>query len=780
MSSPVIPLPNGSDQPPTGRAMVERRTSLPYPTWPMPAPMSMSEEESDGGGIDLRRLWQIILHRRWTIVIVTAIVVAGALTHTLMQTPIYRASLTLQIDTEDQKATYIDEMDRRVSPFMGMEYLQTQYELLRSRSLADRLAEKMGPSDVPLAMPPTSPLRQVKSWLSAWLPGADNDDAKKNEAAAGRSAELSQNVEVPKRQFGGWTVTPIKNTRIVRIDYDSHDPKYAAAVLNNLAKTYIDLNLERRYEATTYARNFLQERLKQVKDKLEESERELVEFSRREQIIAVDQKETIIASNLTAANAALIDAERKRIAAESIYRQVQTSRDDGLSQVLDSKLIQELKQTKAKLEAEYQQNLSDYKPGYPDMVQLRNRISQVDSFITKEVGNIRTSITSQYEAAKAEESQLRLKLEQMKQELLALQDRSVPLQILRREADTNRQLYDGLLQRYKEVGVSASIGSNNISVVDSAQVPSAPYKPDLSHNLLMALGLGVLGGIGLAFLFERLDDTFRRPEQFERLIDLPMLGIVPKFSVDSGDDRAIALIGHDDPRSSFAEAYRSVRTSLQFSTASGVPRLLTVTSAMPGEGKSSTAVSLAIQFAQSGKQTLIVEADLRKPSLHRNLKINNQVGLTNYLAGGAVHPVDISFPTHIPNLFAVPSGPMPPNPAELLASPRMIELLALAAEKFDQVILDSPPLLGLADALIIGNLCDGTLLTVAMGSTPRSYVQSAVKRLRSARVPLLGAVLTKMDSPSGSSGYYQSYYYYYQRTGYYGDSPAADSNKALA
>jgi capsular exopolysaccharide synthesis family protein len=759
--------------------MVERRTNLTYPTWPLPAPMP--EEDAVSEGIDLRGLWQTILHRRWTILIVTAIVIAGTLTHTLMQTPIYRASLTLQIDTEDQKASFIDEMDRRMSPYLGMEYLQTQYELLRSRSLAERLAEKMGPGDVPIAIPPTSPLLQLKTWLASWLPGADRDtNGNKNESVADRSTELSKYGDVPKRQFGGWNVTPIKNTRIVRLDYDSHDPKYAAAVLNTLAKTYIDLNLERRYDATTYARNFLQERLQQVKEKLEESERELVEFSRREQIISVDQKETIIASNLTAANAALIDAERKRIAAESVYRQVQSSHDEGLSQVLDSKLIQDLKQNKAKLEAEYQQNLSEYKPGYPEMVQLRNRINQVESVIAKEVANIRSSITSQYEAAKSEESQLRSKLERMKQELLALQDRSVPLQILRREADTNRQLYDGLLQRYKEVGVSASIGSNNISVVDSAQVPSAPYKPDLRHNLLMSLAVGLLGGIGLAFLFERLDDTFRRPEQFERLIDLPMLGVVPKFAVNPGDDRAIALIGHDDPRSSFAEAYRSVRTSLQFSTASGVPRLLTVTSAMPGEGKSATAVSLAIQFAQSGKQTLIVEADLRKPTLHRNLKLNNQVGLTNYLAGGEVHPVDISFPTHIPNLFAIPSGPMPPNPAELLSSPRMIELLALAAEKFDQVILDSPPLLGLADALIIGNLCDGTLLTVAMGSTPRSYVSSAVKRLRSARVPLIGAILTKMDSPSGASGYYQSYYYYYQRTGYYGEAPAADSKRVPA
>ena len=403
----------------------------------------------------------------------------------------------------------------------------------------------------------------------------------------------------------------------MRLYYDSPDPKLATAILNNLAKSYINLNLERRFDATTYARNFLQERLQQVKAKLEESERDLVDLSRREEIIAVDQKESVITGNLTAASAALIDAGKKRMAAESIYRQMLGTRGQGLTQVLDSKIIQDLKQTKAKLEAQYQDDLSTYKPAYPTMVQLRNQINQVDAMINEEVGNIRAAITSNYEAAKSEEAMLRTNLDRMKQEVLSLQGRSIPLTILRREADTNRQLYDGLLQRYKEVGVAAGVGTNNISVVDEAKVPSCPYKPNLRLNGLLALVLGLLGGVGLAFLFEHLDDTFRRPEELERLLDLPLLGVIPKTLQAGGDDRAMALIGQDDPRSAFAEAYRSVRTALQFSTASGVPRLLTVTSAMTGEGKSTTALSLAIQFAQCGKRTLLIEADLRKPSIHQ-------------------------------------------------------------------------------------------------------------------------------------------------------------------
>ncbi|WP_295432157.1 polysaccharide biosynthesis tyrosine autokinase [uncultured Thiodictyon sp.] len=770
MNAPDLPIAADHRLLPPERAPLER----PYGV-PLQAPSAHSlgpEEEPEGEGLDLRELWQVVLKRRWTIVVVTLIVVATMMTNTYLETPIYRADLTLQIDSEDIKVVTIGApVDAATG---GQDYLQTQYELLKSRSLAQRVVEQMGLNDRPAAAPPTPPswVIQAKRWMAELLARGDTDPTVASEAGAPDQAADSARLEgAISGLLGGLTITPVRNSRLVRLSYASPNPVLAAAILNNLAKSYINLNLERRFDSTTYARNFLQERLQQVKAKLEESERELVEFSRREEIISVDQKESIITGNMTAASAALIDASKKRMAAESIYRQMERTRGQGLAAVLDSTIIQDLKQTKAKLEAQYQDNLSTYKPAFPAMVQLRSQINQIDATIDQEIDNIRAAITGNYEAARAEEAMLRANLEQMKQEVLSLQGRSIPLNILRREADTNRQLYEGLLQRYKEVGVTAGIGTNNISVVDEAKVPSAPFTPNPRKNGLLALVLGVLGGIGLAFLFEHLDDSFRRPEELEKLLGLPMLGIIPSSPRLAAEGRAIALVGHDDQRSAFAEAYRSVRTALQFSTATGVPRLLTVTSATTGEGKSTTALSLAIQFAQAGKQTLLIEADLRKPSIHVSLRLDNQTGLTNYLAGGEAQPVDITRPTHIPNLFAIPSGPLPPNPAELLASARMVELLCLAAERFDQVIVDSPPLLGLADALIIGNLCQGTLLTVEAGSTPRGYVVGAVKRLRAARIPLLGSILTKLEARAGGYGYYRSYYYY-QHSGYYGDSEA--------
>jgi len=742
----------------------------------MPAPpreYQGFEEEPEGEGINLRELWQVILKRRWTIIIFTGIVVAAVVTATYLKTPIYRANLTLQIDREDVRVFENKQMGSVESQDSGLsdDYYQTQYELLKSRSLALRVVNQMGLADQRFEATPSSLGAQIKDWLAGWLPKTGDTKAvsEQQDAQSSPAAETARVERAISVFLSGLAVNPVRNSRLVILSYDSPNPKLAATILNTLAKTYINLNLERRFDTSTYARNFLQERLQQVKAKLEESERDLVEFSRREQIFTVGDKESIVSQNLEATNTALGEAEKRRITAESVYRQMLGTRGQGLSQVLDSKIIQDLKQTKAKLEAQYQDNLSIYKPAYPTMVQLRNQIGQVDSMINLEIGNIRAAITANYEAAKAEEALLRTNLDRLKQEVLALQGRSIQFNILRREADTNRELYDGLLQRFKEIGVAAGIGANNISVVDEAKTPSTPYTPNLRKNTLLALILGLFGGIGLAFLFEHLDDTFRKPEDLEKLLGLPVLGVIPMFKQERGDKRAIALIGHDDSRSAFAESYRSVRTALQFSTASGVPRLLTVTSAMVSEGKSTTAVSLAIQFAQAGKRTLLIEADLRKPTLHKILQLDNQTGLTNYLAGGEVHPADITRPTHIPNLFAIPSGPLPPNPAELLSSSRMVALLTLAAEKFDQVVLDSPPLLGLADALIIGNLCEGTLLTVEMGSTPRGYVQGAFKRLRGTRVHVLGTILTKLEAQSGTYGYYRSYYYYYH-TGYYGET----------
>jgi capsular exopolysaccharide synthesis family protein len=357
---------------------------------------------------------------------------------------------------------------------------------------------------------------------------------------------------------------------------------------------------------------------------------------------------------------------------------------------------------------------------------------------------------------------LRQEVASLKEDVMRRQDAGSDYNILKREVETSRALYDGILQRLKEIGVASGITTNNISVIDPADIPVAPYKPNPRIYLLAGALLGLFGGIGLAFLFEKLDDTVKLPEDLERL-RLATLGVIPFVGSDKHGEEAapLHLISYHDPRSGTAEAYRSLRTALTFSTSAGAPKILHLTSASQGEGKSTSAINLAVGFTQLGQTVLLIDGDLRRPSLHRMLAMDNDKGLSHYLSGEA-RPTEVSHAVGVPKLFVIPAGPLPPNPGELLASARMVDLLALAAEKFDRVIIDSPPVLGLADALILSNLAQHTIMVVAAGKTSRSHLASSLKRLHGARANLIGGLLTMINPQGGGYSYYHNYYYDYQ------------------
>lgn len=722
-------------------------SALPLPAAPAPPPPPplalalRSVEDTAAAETDLLNYWNLLLKRKWLVLSVLATILTVVLVATMLTPPVYRATVTLQIDLESIKVV----QSEGVTPGEGMssrDYFQTQYELLKTRALAERVAAKLPENLLPAVYESLAP--SSLSRLGAILRGRP---ARAPAAAPLDPDTLAAFVQQNMR------VEPVRNSRLVRVHFDSTQPAFSAIMANAIADAFIAANIDQRFDASAYAKQYLEERLQQLKLKLEDSEKQLVEFAQQEGIVSVDEQQSPAAQEMQRINESLAAAQQRRIEAEARLHRTQQTAPEALPEVLLSTIVGQLKNRRTELLSQYQDKLRIFKPDYPAMTQIQGQIDEVDQQLRGEIARIKQSVKAEFDSARSTETMLASRLAQLKLDLLDLQGRSIQYNIIRREVDTNRQLYDGLLQRYKEIGVAGGIGANNISVVDRARAPGGRYSPSLRRNLALGLLVGLAAGVLLALLMERLDDSVKLPEDVERQFGLAVLGVIPRVS------RGSPLGELKNPRSAFSESYRSVRTALQFSTDTGVPRTLFVTSSTPGEGKSTTALTLSTHFAQLGKRVLLIDADLRNPSLHRLLAVPNEAGLSNYLSG-ASRPLQHLGRTRVKNLSCLCSGPLPPNPAELLAGPRMVTLLQLAAASFDQVIIDGPPVLGIADAAVLSNLSGGTVLVVESGGTRRGYGRAVLRRLVSARARVLGVVLTKLDPRSHGPGYGDGYGYY--------------------
>lgn len=718
-------------------------------------------EPYDDDSIDLRRYWTVLLRRKWTILAALAIATLAALVGTFNATPIYRSSLLLHIEPQSDRFLEYQQNVSLGESSWDWNFYETQYELLKSRSLARRVIDQLGLEAAKPQGETAEPsfLSELKRTLKGWInaqAGAEPGAAQTSGEPEGRSVNLEGAL------LGNLTVAPVPNSRLVRLHYDSPNPREAAAVANAVADNFVNMTLERRYDATAYAKKFLEERLQQVRANLEDSESRLLTYAKEREIVNLDDKLGNLLQTLNAMNSALVQAEAQRIRAESEYAQALEGRGPAVLKILDSEVIQKLKARKGDLEVQYQEQLKVFKPGYPKMEQLQRQIAEIDQQIEREMASIRTAVEADYAAKVREQATLQTRVSEVKAEVLALQDRSTDYQTLKREVETNRALYDGLLQRMKEVGVVAGISTNNISIVDRAQVPGSAYKPNLRNNLIKALAIGLIAGILLAFLLEHMDDTVKGSDDVEGRVRAPVLGVIPKVSARQHGiaEEEIALLAAKDPKSPLAEAVRSLRTQLIFSTADGAPKITHLTSAGPGEGKTTAAANIAITFAQAGGKVLLIDADLRSPSLHRAFNLPNTVGLTNYLAGDT-KPADIAQATAITRLFAVTSGPLPPNPVELLSSAKMLDFLSLASERFDYVVLDGPPVVGLADALVLANLARATIFVVESGRTRYGAIEGSIKRLAGANAVILGAVVSKLGPAGKGYGYNYDYHYSY-------------------
>jgi succinoglycan biosynthesis transport protein ExoP len=693
--------------------------------------------EEQGGRFDLRWCIGVLFKHKYLIMLIVAATFLIGLVATLMATRLYTAVATIQID---QKSIKVIEGNDVLQNQNEQDFIRTQIEILKSRTLAERVVTR-------LALDRNSKFlaskRSLLSRITSPFRGENQTDSTILRARA------------IARVIDNSSATLVRLTRIVKINYTDKNPVLAQRIANAVADGYLQLNLDRRIESSSYAKNFLEDQIGIMKTKVQESERALVDYAEKNRIIDFEDKNSLASQNLADANAALSKAINERIKAEQLWKQAVATPGLALPQLLENKYIERLRLDLTEQKTKYQDMLGTFKPSYPSMIRLKARITELERNVTSEVRTVKKSLKGAFDSAKYREDLATLQVEQLKTVVLNLAKRSINYVILKREAQTNRTQLEGLLSRYKEVGVASGVGANNISIVDRAKRPESPSSPRTAKNLLLSLGIGMFFGLGIAFLREFLDDSINDPHDLEAAINRPSLGLIP--ALDDPDEIQLAL---DDRFSPLSEAYRSLATTLMFSTGTGTPKTLFITSAQPGEGKSTTALSLALQYANNGSQVLLIDADLRKPSIHRKLDLNNELGLSNYLTAGCRAPEAMQQHKE-PNLFTITSGPIPPNPVELLNSPRMLSLLSIGSEKFDIVIVDGPPVMGLADAPILSSMCMGTLFVAAAHETKTSVVRTAVRRLHYARAKVIGFVMTRFYFEKTVYGYNYGYEYNY-------------------
>jgi polysaccharide biosynthesis transport protein len=685
---------------------------------------------------------------RWRYVIlgiVGSFLVIGLVT-TLLMTPKYTAVTTVEISRESSRVTEFQGVDRDTGT-ADQEFYQTQYGLLRSRTLAERVALQLRLTEDPAFF--------ARAGVSSANAALQLVNGRYSAARAEARERLASDILLKDLD-----VSPSRLSRLVAIQFTSSDPAFSARVANAWADNFIKTNLARKVQATSYGRNLLQEQLAQIKERLDASQRQLVAYASNEQIInlpsqaAGDGKTTsersIVADDLAALNASLSQATADRIQAEARYQQA--GRKGSSAEALGNQAINSLRQRRAELAAEYQRMMIQFEPGYPAARAIQSQIEQLDRSIGSEEGRVSGALQASYNEARQRESALQSKVNQLKSNYLDLRRRSIQYNIYQQEVDTNRVLYDGLLQRFKEIGVAGGVGVNNISVVDLADVPEKPSSPRLLVNLAIALLLGLGLGALAAFSLEQMDDALADPSEVERRLGLPLLGSVPKL----GDETPMEAIMNR--KSDLIDAYLAVQTSLAFTTEHGVPRSFAVTSTRPAEGKSSTALALATTLTRAQRKVILVDGDMRSPSIHSLCGINHDRGLSNYLSGDDdIQALTMKFPKL--GFSVMTAGPIPPNAAELLAGSRLSLLVERLLESYDHIVIDSPPVMGIADAPLIASRVEGVIYAIESNSIRSSLVKTALARLDAANVRVFGGVLTKFQAHKSQYGYEYGYSY---------------------
>ena len=719
---------------------------------------------------------RVVRKHRWTIATVFIVVFVSALILTFTATPIYRATARLIIEKDDPKVVSIQEVMAVDSS--GLDYYQTQYKIIESRGVAREVIKRLKLNESEEFVPKqkdgfiasirrsiAETISYYKSLLKTEKPPATGD-------APGETPEESPLVSAFIDRI---KVTPIRNSRLVDIGFEAKDPALSARIANTLARAYIDLNLETKLKATQDAMVWLNSRIEEERRKVEQAEQALLKYKQQHNIITDFSKDTesITAQKLAALNSQVIDAEMKRVEAETRYRQALAmektpSMLDSIPEVMNNDMVRQIKSMEVELFKKQSELSKKYGANHPQIVAIRNELHTLQGRKAEEVSRVINSLNNTYRVALAREQSLKKALNEQKGESFNLNQKAINYTVLKREAESTKEMYDLVIKRFKETSMTENIRTGNIRVVDGAEIPKTPVKPKKSQNLLIGLVLGLALGIGLAFFLEYLDSTIRIPDDIKERLKIPYLGPVPAIAFaktgNPGHKSEEDLVTITAPKSTASEAYRGIRTSLFFSAAENSPRAILVTSAAPSEGKTITAANIAVTMAQAGNRMLVIDCDMRRPKLHRLFNVPRDRGLSNVLVGNCGIDEAI-IRTAVPGVDVIVAGPVPPNPSEMLGSPNMTRFLEEVRKRYDRVIVDSPPITAVTDAVILSRLVDGVLIVVRAGETHREIVKNGIGLLQGANARILGAILNGVSMGRDSYYYYQYYYYYYGEDG---------------
>jgi len=710
----------------------------------------------------------ILRKHQWLILTFLVTVVTVVTIASFKMKPVYQAAARVEVDRESQSVLPFQGPTASYDEVVDMEnYLETQAKILQSETLALQTIKSMDLGRYP-------EFGGVANSL-VWTHG---------KSSQARPAILGAFL-------GRLSVRRVPNSRLIEVGFEAEDPQLASQVVNAHLQNFIEQNFRSKYDATTQASSWLSGELEELRIKVEKSEDARIAYERQNQIWRTNEKQDITTDKLGDLNKAVTEAQTQLAEKEALYRMATSGNVDALPAAQANPVIQELLRHRSELNEQYLIALDQYGPNYPKVLRLAAQQKEVAENLDRARKTLIQAVEQDYNTSQNRVELLQQNLDRQKAEANDMAEKLVQYQILQHDADSNKQLYDGLLQKLKEAGITAGLKSSNIRVVDPALTPSSPSRPQRARNILLAILVGLVGGVGLALFREYLDNTIKSPDDVESIAGLPSLAVVPSLpglngnysrrakgdaALQSASGPHVELLSYVQPKSQISEAFRALRTSLLLSQADHPPQVILVTSALPREGKTTAAVNLAVTLAQLGDRTLLMDSDLRKPGVRRalNLTIGKEVGLSSYLAGvSTLDEVLYPHPT-ISNLEALTTGPVPPSPADLLSSHRMREAIAELRLRFKFIVIDSPPVMAATDAVILSALTDGVLLVVRSGETPKEAFSRTRDLLVAVKSRLLGVVLNAVDS--SAPDYYYSYRYYPYAYGYgYGEDVAKTS-----